>query len=177
MHTYRRSGNVGSYPREIIPYSRKNWRGIKFGGLADQPANRQIKIRQYLSHSHTLHAQRHVNRSNHYYCIPIFQARFHIISRWWLDFKYSWEIKPLYAVACSIGGSSTRVASVASHSPSMSTMLSQARMCRQIMGMARSNSAIRRSRCMVEANPPNLIPVKFSSYTVCIKPRITWIIV
>jgi hypothetical protein len=32
---------------QCIPYSRKIWRGIKFGGLADQPANRQIKIFQY----------------------------------------------------------------------------------------------------------------------------------
>ena len=30
-----------------VPYSRKIWRGIKFGGLADRPAYRQIKIRQY----------------------------------------------------------------------------------------------------------------------------------
>ena len=30
-----------------IPYSRKIWQGIKFGDLADQPAYRQIKIRQY----------------------------------------------------------------------------------------------------------------------------------
>ena len=30
-----------------IPYSRKIWRGIKFGALADRPTYRQIKIRQY----------------------------------------------------------------------------------------------------------------------------------
>ena len=30
-----------------IPYSRKFWRGIKFGGLAVNLCNRQIKIRQY----------------------------------------------------------------------------------------------------------------------------------
>ena len=29
-----------------IPYSRKIWRGIKFGGLAVCLCNRQIKIRQ-----------------------------------------------------------------------------------------------------------------------------------
>ena len=29
-----------------IPYSRKIWRGIKFGGLAVYLNNRQIKIRQ-----------------------------------------------------------------------------------------------------------------------------------
>ena len=29
-----------------LPYSRKFWRGIKFGGLADRLSNRQIKIRQ-----------------------------------------------------------------------------------------------------------------------------------
>jgi hypothetical protein len=34
--------------QRFIPNSWKIWRGIKFGGLADQPAaNRQIKIRQY----------------------------------------------------------------------------------------------------------------------------------
>ena len=33
---------IGRY----IPYSRKIWRGIKFGGLAVQSYNRQIKIRQ-----------------------------------------------------------------------------------------------------------------------------------
>ena len=32
----------------IIPYSRKYWRGIKFGGLAVLEASRQIKIRQYI---------------------------------------------------------------------------------------------------------------------------------
>ena len=31
----------------IIPYSRKIWRGIKFGGLAVYLCNRQIKMRQY----------------------------------------------------------------------------------------------------------------------------------
>ena len=31
---------------EEIPYSRKIWRGIKFGGLAVCLCNRQIKIRQ-----------------------------------------------------------------------------------------------------------------------------------
>ena len=31
----------------MYPYSRKIWRGIKFGGLADWPAYRRIKIRQY----------------------------------------------------------------------------------------------------------------------------------
>ena len=30
----------------MLLYSRKNWRGIKFGGLADCLSNRQIKIRQ-----------------------------------------------------------------------------------------------------------------------------------
>ena len=36
-----------------IPYSRKIWRGIKFGALADRPTDRQIKIRQYLIRVYT----------------------------------------------------------------------------------------------------------------------------
>jgi hypothetical protein len=51
-------------------------------------------------------------------------------------------------------------------------MLSQARTNRQILGMARANSAIRQIKIcqflfsLVEANLPNLIPAKFSGYTV-----------
>jgi hypothetical protein len=55
----------------------------------------------------------------------------------------------------------------------MSTMLSQARTRRQILGVARSNSAIRQIKIrqyflflLVEANPPSLIPAKFSGYTI-----------
>ena len=38
---------------ENVPYSRKIWRGIKFGALADRPTDRQIKIRQYLIRVYT----------------------------------------------------------------------------------------------------------------------------
>ena len=31
---------------KLLPYSRKIWRGVKFGGLADCLSNRQIKIHQ-----------------------------------------------------------------------------------------------------------------------------------
>ena len=37
----------------VLPYSRKIWRGIKFGALADRPTDRQIKIRQYLIRVYT----------------------------------------------------------------------------------------------------------------------------
>ena len=33
--------------RDSLPYSRKFWRGIKFGGLVVNLCNRQIKIHQY----------------------------------------------------------------------------------------------------------------------------------
>ena len=33
-----------------LPCSRKIWRGIKFGALADRSTYRQIKIHQYLIH-------------------------------------------------------------------------------------------------------------------------------
>jgi hypothetical protein len=70
---------------------------------------------------------------------------------------------PSYA-ACSIDGSSTHVAN---HSPlDVNNVIS-------ILGVARSNSAIcrieiRQYFCShwLEANPPNSIPTKFSSYTV-----------
>ena len=35
-----------------IPYSRKIWRGIKFGGLVVRAYNRQIKVRQYFLHAY-----------------------------------------------------------------------------------------------------------------------------
>ena len=38
--------NIILYKHNNIPYSRKIWRGIKFGGLAVYYYNRQIKIRQ-----------------------------------------------------------------------------------------------------------------------------------
>ncbi len=41
------------YNPNILPYSRKIWRGIKFGALADRPTDRQIKIRQYLIRVYT----------------------------------------------------------------------------------------------------------------------------
>jgi hypothetical protein len=48
MHgTYITMGPCMLTTANKLPYSRKTWRGIKFGGLADQPANRQIKIHQY----------------------------------------------------------------------------------------------------------------------------------
>ena len=40
--------NLGVVSVWCIPYSRKYWRGIKFGGLAVLEASRQIKIRQYI---------------------------------------------------------------------------------------------------------------------------------
>ena len=38
--------STGMVPIDMLPYSRKIWRGIKFGGLAVYYYNRQIKIRQ-----------------------------------------------------------------------------------------------------------------------------------
>ena len=35
--------NGASWNENIIPYSRKIWRGIKFGALANRPTDRQIK--------------------------------------------------------------------------------------------------------------------------------------
>ena len=44
---------VHAHVQQNIPYSRKIWRGIKFGALADRPTDRQIKIRQYLIRVYT----------------------------------------------------------------------------------------------------------------------------
>jgi hypothetical protein len=107
----------------------------------DQPTAKLKSANIILSHSHTLRAQKAievtwwvwslgsklvVTRSIHYYCIPIFKARF----RFLLSLADDWTSKnleklwPCTRAGCSIGGSSTREAS---HSPSV----------------ARSNSAIR----------------------------------
>ena len=48
-----RSGSPQLLKLCILPYSRKIWRGIKFGALADRPTDRQIKIRQYLIRVYT----------------------------------------------------------------------------------------------------------------------------
>jgi hypothetical protein len=69
--------------------------------------------------------RRHATRSNHCYCVPIFQSSFSV------SLSVQDNLSPLIGLqnsmpsyaACLINGSSTRVAS---HSPSMSTMRARA---------------------------------------------------
>ena len=66
-HDFRENDNMAGFLRSShIPYSRKIWRGIKFGALADRSTYRQIKIRQYLIHVSIPRAHIHARSSSMY---------------------------------------------------------------------------------------------------------------
>ena len=164
---------------DYIPYSRKIWRGIKFGALADRPTDRQIKIRQYLIRVYTY--VRKINNGCGQSRASA-RARAHCRSQLFFD-VHARRCKILLLLTMSLyrfltkAGMPSRVPSLTDKESKTPTPVRTCGLSARARGRGYIATYAYVSRppnlnppiflfTLVGANPPNLMPAKFSGYTV-----------